>query len=373
MEEIVPKNPINNNTPSGKQPSSTTNCGGATIERKIRPQKDEPVNCPRCNSTNTKFCYYNNYSLSQPRYFCKTCRRYWTEGGSLRNIPVGGGSRKNRLIRSSSIDHHHHQVVVMNNNSKKMNLPQQQQFPSAGTAAAADLMLSSRLPLPLPLPLHPNPNKPTTTTSIQQDLNLSFSSHHHHHHHHHHHQDLKTIAELIQVPNYERNNSDKEGNDNNNNNNNNNNSSAGQLSAMEMLSVGMPTSSPSSSSARGGMMMMSSFLPMPIPDPNTSSVYSSSFSLPEYKPTLNFSFSLDGMNGNNDEHGGYNGHHHHLLQGMPETSTSGRLFFPFEDLKSGTNAAGGDHNNGADEQDRDHHPAAGFCWNGVLGARGASW
>ncbi|KAK4268903.1 hypothetical protein QN277_022130 [Acacia crassicarpa] len=63
-------------------------------EKKARPQ--EQLNCPRCNSTNTKFCYYNNYSLTQPRYFCKTCRRYWTEGGSLRNIPVGGGSRKNK-------------------------------------------------------------------------------------------------------------------------------------------------------------------------------------------------------------------------------------------------------------------------------------
>ncbi|CAH8352745.1 unnamed protein product [Eruca vesicaria subsp. sativa] len=68
------------------------------ISRKTRPQ--EKVNCPRCNSTNTKFCYYNNYSLTQPRYFCKGCRRYWTEGGSLRNVPVGGSSRKNK--RSSS-------------------------------------------------------------------------------------------------------------------------------------------------------------------------------------------------------------------------------------------------------------------------------
>uniref|UniRef100_A0A7N0U9R6 Dof zinc finger protein n=1 Tax=Kalanchoe fedtschenkoi TaxID=63787 RepID=A0A7N0U9R6_KALFE len=67
-----------------------------------RPQKDQIVNCPRCNSVNTKFCYYNNYSLSQPRYFCKTCRRYWTAGGSLRNVPVGGGSRKNRRSSSSS-------------------------------------------------------------------------------------------------------------------------------------------------------------------------------------------------------------------------------------------------------------------------------
>ncbi|XP_057497184.1 LOW QUALITY PROTEIN: dof zinc finger protein DOF3.7 [Actinidia eriantha] len=76
------------------------------LETKVRPQKDQPMNCPRCNSTNTKFCYYNNYSLTQPRYFCKTCRRYWTQGGSLRNVPVGGGSRKNRRssnsIRSSS-------------------------------------------------------------------------------------------------------------------------------------------------------------------------------------------------------------------------------------------------------------------------------
>ncbi|CAA3015883.1 dof zinc finger -like isoform X2 [Olea europaea subsp. europaea] len=70
-------------------------------ERKVKPQKDHSLNCPRCHSTNTKFCYYNNYSLTQPRYFCKTCRRYWTEGGTLRNVPVGGGSRKNRKSTSS--------------------------------------------------------------------------------------------------------------------------------------------------------------------------------------------------------------------------------------------------------------------------------
>ncbi|MBA0684308.1 hypothetical protein Goari_025902 [Gossypium aridum] len=57
-------------------------------------------NCPRCGSSNTKFCYYNNYSLTQPRYFCKGCRRYWTKGGSLRNVPVGGGCRKNRRGKS---------------------------------------------------------------------------------------------------------------------------------------------------------------------------------------------------------------------------------------------------------------------------------
>jgi hypothetical protein len=57
--------------------------------------------CPRCESRDTKFCYYNNYNTSQPRHFCKSCRRYWTKGGSLRNIPVGGGTRKSSSSSSS--------------------------------------------------------------------------------------------------------------------------------------------------------------------------------------------------------------------------------------------------------------------------------
>lgn len=74
-------------------------CTKPQQEKKPRPQ-DEEQKCPRCDSANTKFCYYNNYSLTQPRYFCKSCRRYWTKGGTLRNVPVGGGCRKKQ--RSSS-------------------------------------------------------------------------------------------------------------------------------------------------------------------------------------------------------------------------------------------------------------------------------
>lgn len=59
------------------------------------PPPETALKCPRCESTNTKFCYFNNYNLSQPRHFCKTCRRYWTKGGALRNVPVGGGCRRN--------------------------------------------------------------------------------------------------------------------------------------------------------------------------------------------------------------------------------------------------------------------------------------
>ncbi|XP_022877001.1 dof zinc finger protein DOF3.1-like [Olea europaea var. sylvestris] len=67
-----------------------------------RHQPPPPQRCPRCDSDSTKFCYFNNYSLSQPRYFCKACRRYWTQGGTLRNVPVGGGCRKNKRSKAPS-------------------------------------------------------------------------------------------------------------------------------------------------------------------------------------------------------------------------------------------------------------------------------
>ncbi|RZC75729.1 hypothetical protein C5167_000096 [Papaver somniferum] len=66
------------------------------------PQPEQQLKCPRCDSSNTKFCYFNNYSLTQPRHFCKTCRRYWTRGGALRNVPVGGGCRRNKRSKSTS-------------------------------------------------------------------------------------------------------------------------------------------------------------------------------------------------------------------------------------------------------------------------------
>ncbi|KAK1275008.1 Dof zinc finger protein DOF2.2 [Acorus gramineus] len=82
----------------------------SAAQRLLLPRLDSPavvfdgaVMCPRCESTNTKFCYYNNYNLSQPRHFCKSCRRYWTRGGSLRNVPIGGGSRRTGSKRPRTV------------------------------------------------------------------------------------------------------------------------------------------------------------------------------------------------------------------------------------------------------------------------------
>lgn len=130
-------------------------------EKRVRPYKEQSLNCPRCNSTNTKFCYYNNYSLSQPRYFCKTCRRYWTEGGSLRNVPVGGGSRKNKRSTSSSSS------SLANSSS------------STTTTTMTSLVSSSSTNLH-PNELLPAVQIPLATSKLYQgsgqDLNLSFTN-----------------------------------------------------------------------------------------------------------------------------------------------------------------------------------------------------
>ncbi|GJM97082.1 hypothetical protein PR202_ga13981 [Eleusine coracana subsp. coracana] len=91
--------------PTGGGSSAAVRPGSMTERARLAkiPQPEPGLKCPRpgCESTNTKFCYFNNYSLSQPRHFCKTCRRYWTRGGALRNVPVGGGCRRNKRTKSS--------------------------------------------------------------------------------------------------------------------------------------------------------------------------------------------------------------------------------------------------------------------------------
>ncbi|CAK9316713.1 unnamed protein product [Citrullus colocynthis] len=77
-------------------------------DNKISKKPDKILPCPRCNSMDTKFCYYNNYNVNQPRHFCKNCQRYWTAGGTMRNVPVGAGRRKNKSSSSS----HFRQLII---------------------------------------------------------------------------------------------------------------------------------------------------------------------------------------------------------------------------------------------------------------------
>ncbi|CAH9092511.1 unnamed protein product [Cuscuta epithymum] len=76
-------------------------------QEKALKKPDKILPCPRCNSMETKFCYFNNYNVNQPRHFCKNCQRYWTAGGTMRNVPIGAGRRKNKTPGS-----HYRQVTI---------------------------------------------------------------------------------------------------------------------------------------------------------------------------------------------------------------------------------------------------------------------
>lgn len=73
---------------------------GSSDQDKVLKKPDKILQCPRCNSLDTKFCYFNNYNVNQPRHFCKNCQRYWTAGGTMRNVPIGAGRRKNKHLAS---------------------------------------------------------------------------------------------------------------------------------------------------------------------------------------------------------------------------------------------------------------------------------
>ncbi|KAK1368693.1 Dof zinc finger protein DOF1.4 [Heracleum sosnowskyi] len=103
---------------------ASTNMGGdKPTQEQIQQQQQLALKCPRCDSANTKFCYYNNYSLSQPRHFCKACKRYWTRGGTLRNVPVGGGCRKNKRVKRPAAASNSTPVAVDSSNNSATSAP----------------------------------------------------------------------------------------------------------------------------------------------------------------------------------------------------------------------------------------------------------
>ncbi|RDX87949.1 Cyclic dof factor 2, partial [Mucuna pruriens] len=112
QDEEASHESIEEATCSGKEGSKSGEQSDTTSlsQDKTGPKKpDKVIPCPRCNSMDTKFCYYNNYNVNQPRHFCKHCQRYWTAGGTMRNVPVGAGRRKNKSSSSAS---HYRQMMV---------------------------------------------------------------------------------------------------------------------------------------------------------------------------------------------------------------------------------------------------------------------
>uniref|UniRef100_A0A9I9D5P5 Dof zinc finger protein n=1 Tax=Cucumis melo TaxID=3656 RepID=A0A9I9D5P5_CUCME len=130
------------------------------------PQPEAALKCPRCDSTNTKFCYFNNYSLSQPRHFCKACRRYWTRGGALRNVPVGGGFRKNKKKKKTS------------NNRSKSPTPSQSQLGNSRSIMSRNCNNIESSNTTRDFPSHPSLQLPSINIipSLQSQISRSFGN-----------------------------------------------------------------------------------------------------------------------------------------------------------------------------------------------------
>ena len=184
---------------NGDQSDATTT---SPSQDKTLKKPDKVLPCPRCNSMDTKFCYYNNYNVNQPRHFCKNCQRYWTAGGTMRNVPVGAGRRKNKNTPSSLS--HFRQIMVpegLQNGSlhgaavltfgsdpplcdsmaSVLSLAEkttQNGFHSPNGDEYYDTVMASTLS-------ERRDNATTSTNSRQESLDNHKSYHHHHHHHHH--------------------------------------------------------------------------------------------------------------------------------------------------------------------------------------------
>lgn len=126
-EELTQGMSENPKTPCAEKETATLRPSNSEEEHsESRNSQDKPLKkpdkilpCPRCNSMDTKFCYYNNYNVNQPRHFCKNCQRYWTAGGTMRNVPVGAGRRKNKNAAS----HYRHITVSEALQNARTDLP----------------------------------------------------------------------------------------------------------------------------------------------------------------------------------------------------------------------------------------------------------
>ncbi|KAM0941332.1 putative transcription factor C2C2-Dof family [Dioscorea sansibarensis] len=147
------------------------------------PQPEQALKCPRCDSTNTKFCYFNNYSLTQPRHFCKTCRRYWTRGGALRNVPVGGGCRRNKRSKATG------------SSSKSSSSV-------AASTSTVSAVMQSHTAVPPQLPPFMSSLHPLSDYGAAANLGLNFTGMHtvDHNHHAAHEYQAAGIQQMPQLP-----------------------------------------------------------------------------------------------------------------------------------------------------------------------------
>ncbi|KAI3673406.1 hypothetical protein L6452_39525 [Arctium lappa] len=149
MAESDPKTPSVDQETRTEKPETNS-------QTKTPKKPDKILPCPRCTSIDTKFCYYNNYNVNQPRHFCKSCQRYWTAGGAMRNMPVGAGRRKTKNPASHCVSGG---SIVTTSNPIPENFQDQNRFHSnvrsVPRVSWSHNSWNSRIPIPAICPAMP--------------------------------------------------------------------------------------------------------------------------------------------------------------------------------------------------------------------------
>ncbi|KAL2348426.1 hypothetical protein Fmac_002426 [Flemingia macrophylla] len=177
---LLPIPPTSSSCTTTITTSTATNVSAAVTTITSSSSENQNLRCPRCDSSNTKFCYYNNYNLTQPRHFCKTCRRYWTKGGALRNVPIGGGCRKNKNATGMS------NSVVAKQTATKMKAVASELGRSPGffeqelpqTPILWGSQQNTQLMALLRASQNPNPNPSPMSVAVKEEGNLMGSQSH---------------------------------------------------------------------------------------------------------------------------------------------------------------------------------------------------
>uniref|UniRef100_A0A6N2LBX0 Dof-type domain-containing protein n=1 Tax=Salix viminalis TaxID=40686 RepID=A0A6N2LBX0_SALVM len=105
-----------------EEQSDTSNSQEKTLKK-----PDKIIPCPRCIQIQSLLL--QQLQREPTRHFCKNCQRYWTAGGTMRNVPVGAGRRKNK----NSASHYRHITIPEALQSVRTDVPNGVHHPSLKT------------------------------------------------------------------------------------------------------------------------------------------------------------------------------------------------------------------------------------------------
>ncbi|KAF5199973.1 hypothetical protein FRX31_010440 [Thalictrum thalictroides] len=137
-------------------------------EQLVEVKTDPPRQCPCCNSWETMFGYYNNYSDNKPIYRCKICSHYWAHGEVPGDISIEAMRKINQHSEAQStstncvcmIHRFDENPILSSSSSVRTNI---QCDPISNNLAAEENEIynpSSLMRINEPMALHTSPHAP---------------------------------------------------------------------------------------------------------------------------------------------------------------------------------------------------------------------